>query len=87
MRHAAAHVRFGPIGDIALSRSQEEEYATSDQPSVSPGGTDMKLSHRRQFLHMAAGAAALPAVSRIDGASLSVAAGAHRRRPSSRRCE
>ena len=25
----------------------------------------MKLSHRRQFLHLAAGAAALPAVSRI----------------------
>jgi tripartite-type tricarboxylate transporter receptor subunit TctC len=25
----------------------------------------MKLSHRRQFLHLAAGAAALPTVSRI----------------------
>ena len=25
----------------------------------------MKLTHRRQFLHLAAGAAALPAVSRI----------------------
>ena len=32
----------------------------------------MKLPHRRQFLHLAAGAAALPAVSRIAmGASLS----------------
>ena len=39
----------------------------------------MKLPHRRQFLHLAAGAAALPAVSRIAmGANLSVAAGAHR---------
>src|SRR5437870_7684698 len=28
----------------------------------------MKLPHRRQFLHLAAGAAALPAVSRIAGA-------------------
>ena len=28
----------------------------------------MKLSHRRQFLHLAAGAAALPAVSHIAGA-------------------
>ena len=38
----------------------------------------MKLPHRRQFLHLAAGAVALPAVSRIAmGANLSVAAGAH----------
>ena len=29
------------------------------------GGTAMKLPRRRQFLHLAAGAAALPAVSRI----------------------
>src|SRR5262249_25785445 len=29
------------------------------------GGSKMKLPHRRQFLHLAAGAAALPAVSRI----------------------
>src|ERR1700745_1980853 len=28
----------------------------------------MKLHHRRQFLHLAAGAVALPAVSRIAGA-------------------
>jgi tripartite-type tricarboxylate transporter receptor subunit TctC len=28
----------------------------------------MKLPHRRKFLHLAAGAAALPAVSRIAGA-------------------
>ena len=28
----------------------------------------MKLPHRRQFLHLATGAAALPAVSRIAGA-------------------
>jgi len=28
----------------------------------------MKLPHRRQFLHLAAGAAALPAMSRIAGA-------------------
>ena len=42
----------------------------------------MKLPHRRQFLHLAAGAAVLPAVSRIAGAqSLSDAAGAHHRRP------
>ena len=40
----------------------------------------MKLP-RRKFLHLAAGAAALPAVSRLRvGASLSVAAGAHHRR-------
>ena len=40
----------------------------------------MKLP-RRKFLHLAAGAAALPAVSRIRmGASLSDAAGAHHRR-------
>ena len=45
----------------------------------------MKLP-RRQFLHLAAGAAALPAVSRIRmGASLSDAAGAHRRRLCRRR--
>ena len=37
----------------------------------------MKLPHRRQFLHLAAGAAALPAdVADRTGASLSVAAGA-----------
>ena len=37
----------------------------------------MKLPRRRQFLHLAAGAAALPAVSRgAWGASLSDAAGA-----------
>jgi hypothetical protein len=30
----------------------------------------MKLPHRRQFLHLAAGAAALQAVSQIAGASL-----------------
>jgi tripartite-type tricarboxylate transporter receptor subunit TctC len=30
-----------------------------------PGGSTMKLPHRRQFLHLAAGAAALPAVSRF----------------------
>jgi hypothetical protein len=29
------------------------------------GGKSMKLRHRRQFLHLAAGAAALPAMSRI----------------------
>jgi len=28
----------------------------------------MKLPHRRQFLHLAAGAAALPAMSRVAGA-------------------
>ena len=44
----------------------------------------MKLP-RRQFLHLAAGAAALPAVSRIRmGASLSDATGAHCRRLSCR---
>jgi tripartite-type tricarboxylate transporter receptor subunit TctC len=32
------------------------------------GGSAMKLPHRRQFLHLAAGAAALPAVSRIAAA-------------------
>ena len=46
----------------------------------------MKLPHRRNFLHLAAGAAALPSVSRIaSGASLSVAAGAHPRRLCGRR--
>src|SRR5712671_2918107 len=30
--------------------------------------TNVKLSHRRQFLHLAAGAAALPAFSRVAGA-------------------
>ena len=45
----------------------------------------MKLP-RRRFLHLAAGAAALPALPRVRmGASLSVAAGAHRRRLSARR--
>src|SRR5215470_9121048 len=29
------------------------------------GGNAMKLSHRRQFLHLAVGAAVLPSVSRI----------------------
>ena len=28
----------------------------------------MKLAHRRQFLHLAAGTAALPALSRVAGA-------------------
>ncbi len=46
----------------------------------------MKLPHRRQFLHLAAGAAALPAVSRVARAQdLSDAAGAHDRRLSRRR--
>ena len=42
------------------------------------GGSPMKLPHRRQFLHLAAGAAALPAVSRVAraGANLSGTAGA-----------
>ena len=41
----------------------------------------MKLPNRRQFLHLAAGAAALPAVSRIARAQkLSDAAGTLRRR-------
>jgi hypothetical protein len=31
----------------------------------SQGGNVMKLPHRRQFLHLAAGAAALPVVSRL----------------------
>ena len=45
----------------------------------------MKLPHR-EFLHLAAGAAALPAVSRIAmGADLSDAAGAHDRRLCPRR--
>ena len=39
-----------------------------DRVSAREGGTTMKLPHRRQFLHLAAGAAALPAVSRIAGA-------------------
>ena len=48
-------------------------------------GPTMKLP-RRQFLHLAAGAAALPAVSRDrKGASLSDAAGAHHRRLSAGR--
>src|SRR5262245_53002343 len=42
---------------------------------VGEGGSKMKLP-RRNFLHLAAGAAALPAMSRA-GASLSVAAVAH----------
>ena len=47
----------------------------------------MKLP-RRQFLHLAAGAAALPAVSRLRmGANLSDAAGAHHRRLCRRRRE
>src|ERR1700693_5734472 len=33
--------------------------------SASPGGHAMKFPHRRQFLHLAAGAVALPALSRI----------------------
>ena len=41
----------------------------------------MRLSHRRHFLHLAAGAAALPAVS-PPGGELSGAAGAHHRRVS-----
>src|SRR5262249_59588638 len=56
-----------PIGDIALRGSQEEEYAILAQPSAShctPGGTDMKLP-RRTFLHLAAGAAAMPALPRV----------------------
>src|SRR5262245_34857567 len=55
------------IGDIALSATLGEEYATSTQPSASyctPGGTDMKLP-RRKFLHLAAGAVAVPTISRI----------------------
>ena len=45
----------------------------------------MKLPHRRQFLHLAAGAAALPAAAADRaGADLSVAAGAHYRRHSPR---
>src|SRR5215471_16621733 len=45
----------------------KEGYAASAQPSASydtPGGTDMQLP-RRKFLHLGAGAAVLPVVSRI----------------------
>ena len=45
----------------------------------------MKLPRRREFLHLAAGAAALPRMSHREGASLSGAAGAHHRRLSCRR--
>ena len=37
----------------------------------------MKFPHRRQFLHLAAGAAALPRIACSEGANLSNAAGAH----------
>jgi hypothetical protein len=42
----------------------------------------MKLSHRRRFLHLAAGAVALPAMSRIADAQASTtpSASSHRRR-------
>jgi hypothetical protein len=42
----------------------------------------MKLSHRRRFLHLAAGAVALPAMSRIADAQSSTtpSAASHRRR-------
>src|SRR5208283_4272777 len=46
------------IGCPNLRRSDQGESATSR-------GLMMKLPHRRQFLHLAAGAVALPAVSRI----------------------
>ena len=45
----------------------------------------MKLPRRRQFLHLAAGAAALPLVAHREGGSLSVAAGALDRRVPRRR--
>ena len=45
----------------------------------------MKLPHRRQFLHLATGAAALPFAPHCKGASVSVAAGAHCRRLCPRR--
>src|SRR5262245_38190469 len=35
------------------------------RPTAVSGGNAMKLPHRRQFLHLAAGAAALPTVSRL----------------------
>ena len=58
----------GPIGDIATFAISGKGLAYS-YPSpldhTPRGGTGMKLPRRRRFLHLAAGAAALPGVSRI----------------------
>src|SRR5262245_4900660 len=58
-------VRFVPIGDIALPRASGRGVRYFRSASALPGRTDMKLPHRRQFLHLAGGAAALPAVPHI----------------------
>jgi hypothetical protein len=63
---AAANRRFVPIGDIATFAISGKGLAYSDRPRriTRHGGTGMKLP-RRQFLHLAAGIAALPVGSGI----------------------
>jgi tripartite-type tricarboxylate transporter receptor subunit TctC len=56
------YVGFVPIGDLASFAISAKGLAYS-YPSPSDhcrGGTGMKLPHRRQFLHLAAGTAVLP---------------------------
>jgi hypothetical protein len=50
----------------------QSDKVGAPEPRVTPtyiaGNNAMKLPHRRQFLHLAAGVAALPAISSIVGA-------------------
>src|SRR5262249_60898615 len=78
-RQTSRYLRFVPMGDIGSSARATKEgnivlklspehtdAVLSGMPSARAqrDGTPMKL-RRRQFLHLAAGAAALPAVSRL----------------------
>src|SRR5262245_55423549 len=59
-----------PLGEIALPRPWERGvrcFRSAVRIVLHAGGTDMKLP-RRNFLHLAAGAAALPAMPRFASA-------------------
>src|SRR6478609_9780893 len=63
----SGHRCDGPIGDIAASAISGKGlgYSYSSHRIAGGGGTEMKLPHRRQFLYLTAGAAALSAASCI----------------------
>src|SRR5262245_12439845 len=60
--HCAPFISMSDRGTVRLQAGMEAHTKGMRNSAL---GNIMKLSHRRQFLHLAAGAAALPAVSRI----------------------
>jgi hypothetical protein len=65
--HGSTRVRLGAdlLGRCRISVSYWEVFETRSGPRPKRSRRAMKLPHRRQFLHLAAGAAALPVVSQI----------------------